>query len=77
MGIFGTELQTIQWHNNSGESLVYRWPQQGSTDITFGSQLIVQETQSAIFYRDGKDAEKDKNKKVYVFLDEARHHLIP
>lgn len=44
----------IEWFDDTGEAIVHRYPEQGSADIKFGSQLIVRENQAAIFVRDGK-----------------------
>ena len=44
----------IEWSDETGEAIVHRYPEQGSADIKFGSQLIVRENQAAIFVRDGK-----------------------
>jgi membrane protease subunit (stomatin/prohibitin family) len=45
----------IEAFDNSGTLLVERLPAQGSGEWELGSQLIVQENQVGIFWRDGKD----------------------
>ena len=47
-------IDVIEHPNERSDELVFREPQNGSGQFTFGSQLIVREGQAAIFYRDGK-----------------------
>lgn len=45
-------IEVIQWKEDNGNDMVYRFP--GSDEIKMGAQLIVMESQSAVFFRDGK-----------------------
>lgn len=43
--------QIIEWKNPRSEDIVWMYPDE---NITWGSQLIVREMESAVFFRDGK-----------------------
>jgi len=47
-------LQVIQAHDPNGNEMVRRVPGTGSADITLGSVCVVEESQAAVFYRDGQ-----------------------
>ncbi len=44
----------VEFMDESGREIVYRFPEQGSGDFRIGSQVIVRESQAAVFFRDGK-----------------------
>jgi membrane protease subunit (stomatin/prohibitin family) len=47
-------LDLLEFFDNGGEIIVSRIPFEGSGEIRLGSQLVVQESQTAFFYRDGR-----------------------
>jgi len=47
-------MDVIQYQDPSGSTMVARWPADGTAAIRLGSQLIVEESQQAVFFRDGK-----------------------
>lgn len=47
-------FDVIEYPNEMKDDLVHRFPQRGSGDFRIGSQVIVRESQTAVFFRDGK-----------------------
>ncbi|MCY2976430.1 MAG: SPFH domain-containing protein [Planctomycetota bacterium] len=50
--MFRTEI--IDYFDSSNQSVVARVPESGSAAIQYGAQLVVQQNQAAVFYRDGR-----------------------
>jgi excisionase family DNA binding protein len=46
-------FDVIEYPNEMRDELVHRFPESGSGDFRIGSQLIVRESQEAVFFRDG------------------------
>lgn len=44
----------VEFFDETGRQMVHRLPEHGSGDFRLGSQLIVRESQAAVFFRDGK-----------------------
>lgn len=59
-------IEVIEWFDETGNQMVYRFPPEGSGEIKIGAQLIVREFQKAIFFRDGK---------AHDIFDSGRHTL--
>lgn len=49
-----TFLDVIEHHDPTGQEMVARVPADGSAETNFGSQLVVQQSQEAVFFRDGQ-----------------------
>jgi len=47
-------FDVIEYLDPSAREMVHRIPESGSGDFRLGSQLIVRESQAAVFFRDGK-----------------------
>ncbi len=47
-------MQVIQHVDPTGRTMVARFPSEGTRAIQLGSQLIVEESQKAVFFRDGQ-----------------------
>jgi len=47
-------MEVIQYVDTTGQTMVARVPSQGTKPIQLGSQLVVEESQQAVFFRDGK-----------------------
>ncbi|MCD6475097.1 MAG: SPFH domain-containing protein [Anaerolineaceae bacterium] len=47
-------FDVVEYRSEMREELVHRFPETGIADLRIGSQVIVRESQRAIFFRDGK-----------------------
>jgi membrane protease subunit (stomatin/prohibitin family) len=47
-------LEVIEWLDQTGQEVVHRVPGEGSGEIKLGAQLIVRESQAAVFFYNGK-----------------------
>ena len=47
-------FDVIEYPNEMRDEIVHRFPESGAGDFRIGSQVIVRESQTAVFFRDGK-----------------------
>ena len=47
-------LEVIEWFDETGREIVHRIPENGSGEIKYGAQLIVRESQAAVFFYNGR-----------------------
>lgn len=47
-------LDVIEFLDPTGQQMIHRVPEGGSGEFKLGSQLVVRESQAAVFFRDGK-----------------------
>jgi membrane protease subunit (stomatin/prohibitin family) len=59
-------MEILEWVDMSATDMIHRVPEKGSLDIKAGAQLIVRDSQSAVFFKSGKG---------YDVLGPGRHTL--
>jgi membrane protease subunit (stomatin/prohibitin family) len=47
-------IDVVEFMDEAGEEMVHRIPDRGPGDFRMGSQVVVRESQAAVFFRDGK-----------------------
>jgi membrane protease subunit (stomatin/prohibitin family) len=47
-------MEVLEYLDNTGQTMVNRLPENGECEIKWGAQLTVRESQTAVFFRDGK-----------------------
>lgn len=51
-------LEVLEWMDPTNQEMIFRLPPVGSADIKAGAQLIVRDSQEAVFFKSGKVADK-------------------
>ncbi|AQQ71375.1 Putative virion core protein (lumpy skin disease virus) [Limihaloglobus sulfuriphilus] len=59
-------MEVLEYLDDTGNVMVARMPQEGPCEIKWGAQLTVRESQSAVFFRDGKSVGVFKRPGRYV-----------
>ena len=47
-------LEALEWFDETGQELLHRLPEEGSSEIKYGAQLTVRESQAAVLFYKGK-----------------------
>jgi membrane protease subunit (stomatin/prohibitin family) len=47
-------LEVLEWFDETGNEMVHRIPEAGSGEIKYGAQLVVRESQAAVFFYNGR-----------------------
>jgi membrane protease subunit (stomatin/prohibitin family) len=50
-------MEVIEWIDPTGEEMIHRIPEEGSADFKLGAQLVVRDSQMAIFFKSGHAAD--------------------
>ncbi len=50
----GIALEIIEWMDQNSDEMIHRIPEKGSLDIKLGAQVVVRDSQSAVFFKSGK-----------------------
>lgn len=48
------KMEIVEWMDDTGKQIVQRIPQEGAGEFRLGTQVVVRESQEAVFFRDGK-----------------------